>query len=103
MYIELEDRFEPINFKNQKLVQGDYVTTESGTLLGYMTNSLAHLVDAGIDTTDVSATIITNGENASLVKKGYLVEVDGEYTAITKIIRYRDPFGSGYDTFEVLV
>lgn len=103
MYVELEDRFEPIKFKDQKLVQGDYVTTVSGTLYGYMTNSLAHLVDAGIDTTDVSATIITNSENANMVKKGYLVEIDGDYTAITKIIRYRDPFGSGYDTFEVLV
>lgn len=101
---DIAERFIPIKYKTVELIRGELIESdEEFTFYGYMTSSLEHLVNAGIDITNISATVITNLENVKCLKEGYLIDVDGKYIAITKIIKYRDPFSDEYNTFEVLI
>ena len=104
MYTKLYDRFESINYKNCRLFHGEYEETGTqGLLQGYKSFDFEHLIKAGIDVTNVSATIITDGVNAALVQEGDLVEINHKFVVITKKLYYRNPFGANYDTVELIV
>lgn len=103
MYNYFKSRFVDINYKTVSLIQGEFEESDVKTFKGYISHSLQHLIDAGVNVDNIKASIITSSEFISEVIVGSMIEVDGEYVKVKKIHPWRNPFGDDISTYEVLV
>ena len=103
MYDGIKSRFEQIKVIQTKMQHGECVELDSFLIHGYAYYSIEDSETSGIDTKEYHMSIVTDYANSLNLKVGYLIELENNKFPIIKIVKYRYPFGEGYDTFLVVL